>query len=82
MPIWGAMTETADEEVMIAPFEDSAGVDEVVHVNEEGDGPSEESDPATFLCSPCQPTDADIEQPRCDHQPYRSWCKFRVMGRG
>ena len=58
MPIVGAMTETADEEVMIAPFEDSAGDDEEIHVNEEGDKPSEEADPATFVCSLHQPTDA------------------------
>ena len=41
MPILGAMTETADEEAMIAPFEDSASVDEEVHANGEDDEPSE-----------------------------------------
>ena len=74
MPILGAMTETVDEDVMIAPLEDGVSADEEVHVNEEDDEPSGEADPATFLCSPCQPTDADIKQHRCDHQPYRSWC--------
>ena len=34
MPVVGAMTETADGEVMIAPLEDGASVDEEVHVNE------------------------------------------------
>jgi hypothetical protein len=72
MPIQGAMTETADDDVMIAPFESSAEVEEEVHINEEDDEPSEEANPAQFLCSPTQPTDLDMEQHRCDHQPYRS----------
>ena len=29
-----------------------------------------------------QPSEAEMEDHRCDHCPYRSWCKWCVMGRG
>jgi len=76
------MTETADESVLMGPIEYGAEVDEGIHVNAEYDEAEGETDSAKFMRSPEQPSDAIVDQHRCDHQPYRSWCKFCVMGRG
>ena len=31
---------------------------------------------------PGNPSPEEVESHRCDHFPFRSWCKFCVMGRG
>jgi len=50
----------------------------------EGEIVCEECDvePLKVATDPGQPTATQIENHRCDHQPYRSWCKWCVMGRG
>ena len=43
----------------------------------------EEVEPAKMSPDPGQPTPDEVEAHRTGgHQPYRSWCKFCVMGRG
>ena len=76
------MTGTADEIVLMGPIEYGAEVDEEIHVNAEDDVAEGETDSAKFMRSPEQPSDAIVDQHSCDHQPYRSWCKFCVMDRG
>jgi len=39
-------------------------------------------EPLKIATNPGQPTAEELENHRCDHQPYRSWCKWCVMGRG
>ena len=65
----------AEEEV---PAEDSQEV-------YEAEGPeviSEEVEDLKFQCSPCMPSQAEVEEHRITHNPYRSWCQECVMGRG
>ena len=62
----------------VAPLEGKAADDDAVEITEE-DG--EEEDPSKYLCSPCQPTAEEEEEHRCTHWPFRSWCRFCVMGR-
>ena len=76
------MTETADESVLMGPIEYGAEVDEETHVNAGGVEAEGETDSSKFMRSPEQPPDAIVDQHRCDHQPGRSWCDFRVMDRG
>ena len=53
-----------------------------VEIQHEADGDAEDVDPVKRATDPGQPTAADVESHRCDHYPYRSWCKWCVMGRG
>ena len=50
-----------------------------VEVEIEGD---EDTEP--FRCLPCEPTPTakQVEEHRCSHIPFRSWCKWCMMGRG
>ena len=52
---------------------------EEVEVEIEGD---EDTEP--MRCLPCEPTPTakQVEEHRCSHIPFRSWCKWCVMGRG
>ena len=34
------------------------------------------------ICDPGQPTANEYRERTTTHRPYRSWCKFCVMGRG
>ena len=34
------------------------------------------------VCDPGQPTAKEHQEHMATHRPYRSWCKFCVMGRG
>ena len=43
---------------------------------------SEEHTDANFHKCPGQPSAQEEEEHRCSHIPYRSWCKWCVMGRG
>ena len=62
----------------MAPLEVPADVDEVCIE----DDPDEEVAPSKSLTNPSQPTAAELAKHRIDHLPYRSWCKWCVMGRG
>ena len=62
---------------LMAPIEDP--IEEgVIDINEE-----EEVEKLNVSPDPGQPSAEQIEEHRvCGHTPYRSWCKFCVMGRG
>ena len=76
----GATVDAKGRVELLAPFEDSlAGMDEgEVHIEED----HEEAAPARHSRSPSTPSKDDEEQHRADHYPFRSWCKFCIMGRG
>ena len=42
----------------------------------------EEEEPLKIARDPRLPPPGEVEGHRCTHYPYRSWCKFCVMGRG
>ncbi len=62
----------------MAPLEDQDD-EGVVEIQEDS---SEEVEPVPRARDPGQPTAGQMEELRVDHKPYRSWCKFCVMGRG
>ena len=43
---------------------------------------SEDHEKANFLKCPGQPSAQEEEDHRCSHIPFRSWCRYCVMGRG
>ena len=61
-------------------------IDDELLEDPEGEGEAQcqecEVEPLKIATDPGQPTGVQIENHRCDHQPYRSWCKWCVMGRG
>ena len=63
---------------MIAPTEEDVGVDEEVNV----DGNGEEAERVKHATDPGAPTAAQVEDHRKTHIPFRSWCKWCVLGRG
>ena len=58
----------------VGPVEDVA--DDEIELEE-----TEEED-AQFLKCPGEPSPQQLEQHRASHLPYRSWCRWCVMGRG
>ena len=59
---------------MVAPIEDDTeGEVNIEDVEEER---------AKFKKCPGDPTEAELEQHRTSHLPFRAWCKWCVMGRG
>ena len=59
------------------PLEDVEEEVAIAYELEEG------TQPPKLAADPHQPTDQQLECHRCEgHQPYRSWCKWCVMGRG
>ena len=46
------------------------------------DETEQETEPARHAPLPSDPTPADIERHRTDHWPFRSWCRWCIMGRG
>ena len=46
------------------------------------DGEEEEVEPLRNAANPAQPTAVQLEEHRTDHFPFRTWCKFCIMGRG
>ena len=63
---------------MIAPLEDSLAEGEV----QIDDAQDEDVAPARHAASPSQPSQEEVERHRVDHNPFRSWCKQCVEGRG
>ncbi len=61
----------------MSPFEDELPEDKA-----EIDESEQDIEPIKTAHSPAQPTPEQEEEHRCTHQPYRSWCKWCVMGRG
>ena len=63
---------------LIAPTEDDVGVDSEVSV----DGNGEEAETVKHAADPGAPTAKQVEEHRETHIPFRSWCKWCVLGRG
>ena len=62
---------------LIAPLEDELAAGEI-NVDE-SDG--QEAETNTHAPNPKDPTPEEIEVHRADHYPFRSWCKWCIMGR-
>ena len=76
--MFNIMTDAAGGEVF--DFEGAADGEELVaDDNPEGKG---EVEPLKFARDPGNPTKKQIEQHRWCHLPYRSWCRWCVLGRG
>ena len=63
---------------LLAPLEDSLAEGEV----QIDDAQDEDVAPARHSASPYQPSAEEVERHRVDHNPFRSWCKQCVEGRG
>ena len=63
----------------MAPFGDEVKQDAEVEIQ---DDVEEDIEPVKYAHGPKQPSPEEVECHRCDHQPFRSWCKWCVMGRG
>ncbi len=68
-----------DAESLIAPVQDDVKADEEVVINEGGDV---EVEPMKMAKDPGQPTQRQVEEHRKFHIPFRSWCKWCILGRG
>ena len=62
----------------MAPTEEHVGRNVEVSVDDGGD----EVEPVKPAADPGAPTAAQIEAHRLAHLPFRSWCKWCVLGRG
>ena len=51
-------------------------------VIDETQGSEEDVVDLKHATSPPQPSAEQVERHRVDHNPYRSWCKWCIMGRG
>ena len=60
---------------LIAPLESEMESGEV-NIEEE-----EESAPLKHAHDPIQPSEAEMEKHRVTHYPFRTWCKWCIMGR-
>ena len=69
-----------EDDTLMAPVEDPNREAEEIEVQD--DELEQEVEAARQAHSPTQPTDEGLECHRCDHHPYRSWCKFCAMDRG
>jgi hypothetical protein len=64
---------------LMAPIEDAAeGEDEITIQDEE----EQDAEPLKVARDPKLPSEDDVECHRCSHIPFRSWCRWCVMGRG
>ena len=63
---------------MIAPTEEDVGPENEVSV----DGNGEETEPVRHAADPGAPSKKQVGEHRKTHIPYRSWCKWCVLGRG
>ncbi len=76
----GAMKrKLADVDSLIAPAEEDVEAEREVMINE---GDDEEVEPMKIAKDPGQPTVRQIEEHRKFHIPFRSWCKWCILGRG
>ena len=64
-------------ESLIAPTEDDVAEGSEVSV----DGNGEEAEPVKHAIGPGAPTMKQVEEHRETHVPFRSWCKWCVLGR-
>jgi hypothetical protein len=64
---------------VVAAMDMTEGEAEKDEVEIEGE---EDSEPTRYLpCEPIPPA-KEVEEHRCSHIPFRSWCKWCMMGRG
>ena len=70
----GATTGCGGRWRFVGPVEDVA--DGEIELEE-----TEEEEDAQFLKCPGEPSPQELEQHRASHLPYRSWCRWCVMGR-
>jgi hypothetical protein len=63
---------------LIAPTEEDVG--EYTELSVDGNG--EEAEPVKHAADPGAPTASQVEEHRKTHIPFRSWCKWCVLGRG
>ena len=68
------------QQTLLAPTEDVADPAEV-HIEEEEDDDSSTGVPRS-VPRPGDPSQRQVEEHRQVHWPYRSWCKWCVLGRG
>ena len=66
---------------MLAPTEDVEGNEEI-RIEEEEDEDSGATGIPRSAPSPGDPSQRQVEEHRRTHWPYRSWCKWCVLGRG
>lgn len=52
---------------------------EMIEIND--DEEQQEVQKLKVKVSPVKPTPVEVEDHRCSHDPYRSWCKLCVMGK-
>ena len=74
------MADKACEE-MIAPAVDKAE-ETGAEVQEDEVKPEEETEKIRVAPAQCRPCEAEVEEHRISHMPFRSWCQECVMGRG
>ena len=74
-----AATGKADER-LLAPLEGDVGENQEVRIKEEHE--DEEIERLKHLPDPGRPTGRQVEEHRKTHLPFRSWCKWCVLGRG
>ena len=72
------ISKDADVEDVLLGMEDGEEGDEV-NIEENVDT---EVEPVRMAADPGKPTDRQIEEHRACHLPYRSWCRWCVLGRG
>ena len=72
------MVEEEGNELVLAPVEDGLEEGEIV-VEDESEEEAPDLKHATDIASPSK---EQIEKHRVCHYPYRSWCKWCIMGRG
>ena len=65
-------------DVLVAPTEEAIGGDEGVQV----EGGCGEIEPITHAVDPGTFAAVQVEEHRKTHMPFRSWCKWCVLGRG
>ena len=68
-------------DAMLAPNTWGPEIQEEVTIQEEAED-SEEAEAPRIAPDPGQPTAKQVAEHRITHYPYRTWCKFCVMGRG
>ena len=72
-----ARMEMLDE--LMAPIEDAAEEEGEITIRDEEE---QDAEPLKVARDPKLPSEDDVECHRCSHIPFRSWCRWCVMGRG
>ena len=72
-----ARMEMLDE--LMAPTEDAAEDEGEITIRDEE---AQDAEPFKVARGPKLPPEDDVECHRCSHIPFRSWCRWCVMGRG